>query len=64
MTLGSYLNQVRMTHAVELLEGTGDTIAAIAFRLGFSDQSHFDRRFRRTFGRTPSEHRAGLMARR
>ncbi len=60
MTLGNYLNQVRMTHAVELLEGTRDTIAEIAFRLGFSDQSHFDRRFRRTFGRTPSQHRAGL----
>ncbi len=60
MTLGSYLCQVRMTHAVELLEGTRDTIADITFRLGFSDQSHFDRRFRRTFGRTPSQHRAGL----
>jgi AraC-like DNA-binding protein/quercetin dioxygenase-like cupin family protein len=63
MTLGSYLNHVRMTHAVELLEETRESIAAIASRLGFSDQSHFDRRFRRTFGRTPSEHRAGLMAR-
>ena len=59
MTLGNYLNQVRMTHAVELLEGTRESIAGIAFRLGFSDQSHFDRRFRRTFGRTPSQHRAG-----
>jgi len=63
MTLGNYLNQVRMTHAVELLEGTRDSISEIAFRLGFSDQSHFDRRFRRTFGRTPSQHRAGLTAR-
>ena len=63
MTLGNYLNQVRMTHAVELLEETRDTISEIAYRLGFSDQSHFDRRFRRTFGRTPSEHRVRLMAR-
>ncbi len=63
MTLGSYLNQVRMMHAVELLEGTRDTIAVITFRLGFCDQSHFDRRFRRTFGRTPSEHRARLVVR-
>ena len=63
MTLGSYLNHVRMTHAVELLEESRESIAGIASRLGFSDQSHFDRRFRRTFGRTPSEHRAGLAAR-
>ena len=63
MTLGSYLNHVRMTHAVELLEKTRESIARIALRLGFSDQSHFHRRFRRTFGRTPSEHRAGLVVR-
>ncbi|MBM3847981.1 MAG: helix-turn-helix domain-containing protein [Verrucomicrobia bacterium] len=60
MTLGKYLNQIRMRHAVELLEETREPIAVIAMRLGFSDQSHFDRRFRRTFGRTPSQHRAGL----
>ncbi len=58
LTLGRYLNQVRMTHAVELLEESRRSIAEIALRLGFSDQSHFDRRFRQTFGRTPSEHRA------
>jgi AraC-like DNA-binding protein len=59
MSLRRYLNHVRMTHAVELLEESGESIAAIALRLGFSDQSHFDRRFRESFGRTPSQHRAG-----
>ncbi len=60
MALGGYLNQVRMTHAMELLGETRESIAGIASRLGFSDQSHFDRRFRRKFGCTPSQHRAGL----
>lgn len=64
MTLGTYLNQVRMAHAVELLEETQDSITEIAFQLGFSDQSHFDRRFRRTFWRTPSHHRAGFAQKR
>jgi len=64
LTLGRYLNQVRMTHAVELLEESRDSIAEIALRLGFSDQSHFDRRFRRTFERTPSQHRARSAQRR
>lgn len=64
MTLGQYLNHVRMAHAVELLEGTRDTITQIAFRLGFSDQSHFDRRFRQTFGCTPTQHRTVCQARR
>lgn len=58
MTLRRYLNQVRMTHAIELLEETAESIAEIASRLGFSDQSHFDRRFRQSFGRTPSRYRA------
>lgn len=60
MTLGNYLNQVRMAHAVELLEDTREAIAAVSFRLGFSDQSHFCRHFRRTFGRSPGQYRAGL----
>ncbi len=64
MTMGSYLNHVRMGHAVELLEETHESIAEIAFKPGFSDQSHFDRRFRRTFGRTPSRHRISFTSRR
>jgi AraC-like DNA-binding protein len=60
MTLRRYLNQVRMSHAVDLLEQSDSAIAEIAARLGYSDQSHFDRRFRQTFGRTPSQHRTGL----
>lgn len=60
MTLRRYSSRVRLTHALELLEESVDSIAAIASRLGFSDQSHFDRRFREAFGRTPSQHRAGL----
>lgn len=62
MTLGAYLNRIRMTRAIELLETTDDSIANIAMTLGFSDQSHFDRHFRRSFGRTPSAHRAGLKS--
>jgi len=58
MTMGTYVNQVRMTEALRLLEETLDPIAEIALRIGFCDQSHFDRRFRKSFGRTPSQHRA------
>lgn len=57
MTLGDYLNHVRMAHAVELLEETRDSIAEIALRLGFSDQSHFCRRFHRSFGTSPGHYR-------
>jgi AraC-like DNA-binding protein len=60
MTLGSYLNHVRMTHAVELLEESRHSIAEISLQLGFSDQSHFCRQFHRSLGRSPGHYRAGL----
>ena len=35
------------------------TMTAIAFASGFSDLSHFQRRFRRRYGTPPSDLRAG-----
>lgn len=64
MTLGSYLNHVRMAHSVELLEETHDSIAEISLRLGFSDQSHFCRHFHRSLGCSPGQYRAQLAKRR
>ena len=59
MTLVNYVTQVRLTRAVRLLRETDRTIAEIALEVGFSDQSYFDRRFRRHFGRTPRQYREG-----
>ncbi len=59
ITLVAYVHQVRMARALELLEQTTAPISSIASQLGFSDQSHFDRRFRRAFGCSPSQHRRG-----
>jgi hypothetical protein len=33
------------------------TIAEVAYQVGFSDQSYFDRRFKAAFGRTPRDFR-------
>lgn len=38
---------------------TGESIAAVAVQTGFSDQSHLGRLFRRAFGVTPGQYRAG-----
>ncbi len=62
LTLVEYVTQVRLTHAAQLLQGTTQSIAEIAAAVGFSDQSYFDRRFRRHFGRTPSQFRKGAPA--
>jgi AraC-like DNA-binding protein len=52
MTPHAYLTQVRANRARELLPG-GMAISAIAYRCGFSDQSHLTRTFKRIFGVTP-----------
>lgn len=58
MTLVAYLNHVRLANAAQLLRETDCSIAEIAERTGFFDQSYFDKRFKRAFGRTPKEFRA------
>lgn len=59
MTLVSYLNHVRLANGSRLLRETSLTIAEIASTVGFSDQSYFDKRFKRAFGQTPREFRLG-----
>jgi AraC-like DNA-binding protein len=59
MTLVAYLNHVRLAHGARLLRETSQTIAEIASAVGFSDQSYFDKRFKRAFGQTPKEFRLG-----
>ena len=61
MTLVAYLNHVRLANAARLLRETDRTIADIADTTGFSDQSYFDKRFKRAFGRTPKEFRADTV---
>lgn len=61
MTLVAYLNHVRLANAARLLRETDRTIAEIADATGFSDQSYFDKRFKRAFGCTPKNFRAGAV---
>ena len=54
MTFVSYVTHVRLSHALRLLKESSLTIAEVAVRVGFSDQSYFDRRFKSAFGQVPS----------
>jgi AraC-like DNA-binding protein len=47
----------RLARAATILESGSEPITAIAAALGFSDQSHFTRMFRATYGMTPAEWR-------
>ena len=61
MTLVAYLNHVRLANAARLLRETNRSIADIASEAGFSEQSYFDKLFKRAFGRTPKEFRAAAV---
>jgi AraC family transcriptional regulator of arabinose operon len=53
----SYLNHLRMQHAVQLLNTTDLPIKQISDQLGFSDQFYFSRAFSKMHSHSPSEHR-------
>jgi AraC family transcriptional regulator len=48
-----YLRRVRIERSKRILQTRGTTIAEVAARLGFSDQSHFTRIFGRLVGVSP-----------
>jgi AraC-like DNA-binding protein len=58
ITFSQFVLNQRLISAHSMLcdpRSTGLSITAIAFAVGFSDLSHFNRTFRRRFGATPSE---------
>ncbi|AQX51283.1 MULTISPECIES: helix-turn-helix domain-containing protein [Elizabethkingia] len=54
MSMTSYLQNLRMSKAKELLQDTDKTISEIAYELGFSHSQHFHRAFKMTFDTVPS----------
>jgi AraC family transcriptional regulator len=61
-SIGRFVRQLRMEWAAHQLSTSERTIAAIATRAGFSDQSHFTRRFREHVGVTPHHWRRSHRA--
>ena len=60
LSVTNFIGEQRLTHAHRMLldpRMKERTISAIAFAAGFSDLSHFNRSFRRHFGKTPSDTR-------
>lgn len=61
-TLGDYARRLRLREAAGELAATATPLAQVADAAGFSDQSHFGREFRRSFGLTPARFRALFQA--
>ena len=56
-----YLKSLRMQQAAVLLRTTFLSVKEVVSRVGFTDESHFVRDFKRMFGVTPSEYRNGAL---
>lgn len=59
MTFSKYLIQYRLKKAKTLLENKDMKISLIAFEVGYNDVSHFIQSFKKSYGLTPEEYRAG-----
>ena len=57
MTPMEYLRRFRLNRARDLLASTDQNAGAIAHRVGFGDEAHFGRVFKREFGVTPGNFR-------
>lgn len=59
-SLGEYVQKLRVAHASRLLLDREIPLAEIAYSVGFADQSHFTRIFKRLTGTTPGAFRDSL----
>lgn len=60
LSFGDYIRKLRIERAVQLLQDTSHSLSEIAYLTGFSDQSHFNRIFKKHTGQNPSEYRKKL----
>ena len=54
LSFGDYMRKMRIEKAVQLMETTNYSLTEVAYLTGFSDQSHFNRIFKKQTGQTPS----------
>jgi AraC family transcriptional regulator len=56
-TIGAYVRRGRIQRAQAALVASGESLAQVAARFGFCDQSHFSKAFRRETGMSPAAFR-------
>lgn len=61
LSFGEYIRQQRIEKARELMLSSNYSLTEIAYLTGFSDQSHFNRIFKKHIGQTPSQYRKQLL---
>lgn len=60
LSYGEYIRKLRIEKAIHLLETTNYSLTEIAYLTGFSDQSHFNRIFKKQTGLQPSVYKKAV----
>jgi hypothetical protein len=61
LSFGDYVRKLRIEKAINLIESTEYALSEIAYLTGFSDQSHFNRIFKKQTGQNPSTYRKSIL---
>jgi AraC-like DNA-binding protein len=63
LTFGDYIRKLRIEKSIQLLNTSQHSLSEIAYLTGFSDQSHFNRIFKKVTGKNPSLYRKDIRKR-
>ncbi|MDB5118941.1 MAG: hypothetical protein JWN56_159 [Sphingobacteriales bacterium] len=61
LSFGEYIRKLRIEKALSYLKTSNYSLSEIAYLTGFSDQSHFNRIFKKNMGMKPSEYRKSVF---
>jgi len=61
LSFGDYIRKLRIEKAISLMTGTDYSLTEIAYLTGFSDQSHFNRIFKKQTGQNPSLYKKSIL---
>jgi AraC-like DNA-binding protein len=61
LSFGDYIRKLRIEKAISLMTDTDYSLTEIAYLTGFSDQSHFNRIFKKQTGQNPSLYKKSVL---
>jgi AraC-like DNA-binding protein len=61
LSFGDYIRKLRIQKAIHLMTDTDYSLTEIAYLTGFSDQSHFNRIFKKQTGQNPSFYKKNVL---
>lgn len=61
MSFGEYMRKLRIEKGIQLMENVNYSLTEIAYLTGFSDQSHFNRTFKKQTGHNPLDYRKNIL---